>query len=396
MRCTVSTSVVASFAFASSLCGLATQAAENGCGVGCRTTWQPVCGAGGVTYANACIADCQGIDEHVSGTCGQPSNGNMDATISKPDRIRDDVIVSQKVMDCFKDEGFVFSHVESFAAHGTHCRQATAADGSAHRRLSSSSSSGTRAVVKPYNKTPYAAVGLLDAELDTKGNPEYLCSGALVGEDAVLTAGHCVYDVDPTSGKPAAIKVGLFVPALAGQTAPYGLFPVLYATSFSQWLDSVGTDNENYAYDMAVLRLDVSTTSGKNAYYMGIDGQRCPLPSLSVVGYPGDKTQTMWASNKCQNVDYKCGTGIATTTCDWTTGDSGAPAWAFAGKDYGNLIYGIVSHHIDVYTSQGATVSTVSSAMYPEVTNDLTMMTRDKFEWVYYWATAPLKQLESS
>ncbi|KAG5181488.1 trypsin-like cysteine/serine peptidase domain-containing protein [Tribonema minus] len=250
-------------------------------------------------------------------------------------------------------------------------------------------------ITDPAAQEPYSAIGQLISAYNATDDEAFLCSGTLVGTDAVLTAGHCVYGLDADTGEYAFMSAAIFNPSLIGDDAPFGTFPILYQTTFSEWTDSGA---EDFNFDMAVLRLDVAPDTGRSAfdtigYHMGVSKDACNMPAVKLSGYPGDKNSTMWASGTCSDINYSCGGGTAITNCDWVEGDSGSALFGDAGADTGTLAYGVVSHHT-VPGGAGLTASTVSSGAWPDVYNSLTMMTADKYDDVYSWITSPLAELE--
>ncbi|MFP3941054.1 MAG: Kazal-type serine protease inhibitor domain-containing protein [Thermoanaerobaculia bacterium] len=44
-------------------------AASGGDDCNCLDVWDPVCGSNGVTYSNACYAECDGVTDYTEGTC---------------------------------------------------------------------------------------------------------------------------------------------------------------------------------------------------------------------------------------------------------------------------------------------------------------------------------------
>lgn len=43
--------------------------AASGGDCNCLDVWDPVCGSNGVTYSNACYAECDGVTDYTEGTC---------------------------------------------------------------------------------------------------------------------------------------------------------------------------------------------------------------------------------------------------------------------------------------------------------------------------------------
>ncbi|KAG5184836.1 trypsin-like cysteine/serine peptidase domain-containing protein [Tribonema minus] len=249
------------------------------------------------------------------------------------------------------------------------------------------------------NVTPYMAIGQLTfdvADPAAGGAQEtYVCTGTLVGTDAVLTAAHCVFDqetndwVDATAFYPARS-----LDALGGTVDPYGGFGVVYRTVYSAWSD--GSVDDPFPYDIAVLRLAPSASTGASAfdtvgYFMGVLGDVCALPeSFAVVGYPGSGGGDMFDSGACSDAQghYQCGDDMLDTNCDWVGGNSGGPAVTLI--DGNAQVMGVVSHHV----GPASALSTASSSAWlnGDAYNTLTMMNAAKFADIYTWMTEPVPQ----
>lgn len=119
----------------------------------------------------------------------------------------------------------------------------------------------TRRTVSPTTSSPYMTVGKILVD----GTWNHIASGAVVGRNVVLTAGHVTAEngawYDP--GKM------IFIPGYDNGAEPYGRWEVTKACTFSQWKD----DGWNCA-DVAFL-----TLKPKNGQYIG-----------DVVGYLGFMT----------------------------------------------------------------------------------------------------------
>lgn len=174
-----------------------------------------------------------------------------------------------------------------------------------------------RTQVVDNSKAPYAAIGLLE-----RG-----CTATLIAPDVIVTAAHCVYDMDLETWK----ERDEFSPGQNKKNKPFGTYTFRKIFIPEEYFEG------DRKFDVAFIRLNKKVTS-----VMPI----IPEPdaavedeTVSVIGYPGDeKFGTLWQSD-CP-VEKKT-SQVLKYRCDTYKGESGSPVVA-----YKNRIPYIVGVHV--------------------------------------------------
>lgn len=188
--------------------------------------------------------------------------------------------------------------------------------------------------------------------------PNGRCSGAMIGPDLVLTAGHCVH----RSGNWQ--RSARVFPGRSGQLAPFGSCNATRFYSVLGW-----TRDSNPAYDFGAIKLDCDV--GKQTGWMGFFWQTASLVGTParISSYPGDKPLEQWAHSDRVRSNSALQTRYQTDTVG---GNSGSGVYAATGVPAG---CGQCVHTVHAY---GATS-----------VNSGTRITKPLFENLINWLNAP-------
>lgn len=152
-----------------------------------------------------------------------------------------------------------------------------------------------------------------------------MCSGSFIGEDLVLTAGHCIIDIPGYGCEHMKIVFGFNVKndgvpmERAASAEVYSCKEVL-----GRYVDSEQDGHEAKGGDYAIIRLD-REVKGKKPLKINPEGEVRAGTPLFLMGYPGGLPLKMAGDAAVRNTDQKDGYFMA--DLDAFKGNSGSPVF---------------------------------------------------------------------
>ncbi len=199
----------------------------------------------------------------------------------------------------------------------------------------------------------------------------YICSGSMVDNFHVLTAGHCVYSHSEGAWA-SSVQV---VPAMDDDDWPYASANVTFMRSYTGW-----TSDQNPGHDWALLTLDRNIGS-----FTGWLGRQWASTSSSiyngtknVAGYPGDIPSGN--TGCCLYYDADSAQSVTSLSyrysMDTAGGMSGSPVWRITTNSGGDTVrYTLAVHAYGV-------------SSYCNNVNCGTRLNEDKFNRINTWRTS--------
>jgi V8-like Glu-specific endopeptidase len=192
-----------------------------------------------------------------------------------------------------------------------------------------------------YTKFPFRAIGKVFYKQDGKW---WYCSAATAGNNAVWTAGHCVFNA---SRRTWLRESWWFVPAYADGRAPYGQWQARYLTTTPGWFN-----NGNWGSDigMAVLYRDAAGYSiAQRVGWLGYKANISRNHTFTALGYPAEYPFTgnrmYWCQDYLRYVNTYYSPATNRIGCNMNGGSSGGP-WLLQytyNSTTGNYINGVNS-----------------------------------------------------
>ncbi|HEX6288316.1 MAG TPA: trypsin-like serine protease [Herpetosiphonaceae bacterium] len=171
-----------------------------------------------------------------------------------------------------------------------------------------------------YSQFPFRTIGKV---FFTSNGVNYVCSGSIMGNNAIWTAGHCVYD--PSVGWHSN---WVFVPAYADGNAPYGQWYARELWALNGWIY-----NRSFSYDIgaAVLWQNNGTSIGPWLGWLGWMANGPRGLYITAFGYPAAYPFNGQRMAWCQDYtwqDFNFNPATNGMGCNMTGGASGGP-WIY-------------------------------------------------------------------
>lgn len=170
---------------------------------------------------------------------------------------------------------------------------------------------------------PYKRITYLKIVLDSSGLWTW-CTGAIIDDDTVLTAAHCLYD---NKAKRYYNSVTVY-PGKNGSTNYYGSVNGNQLIVTNKYAGSYGYSAEIASYDYAVVKVPDGTFTAAHGFFQLKEAEGINT-AINVTGYPEDKpTGTMWRSLGNITGSTSDGNDVALHhNSDTIGGMSGSPAF---------------------------------------------------------------------
>lgn len=193
-----------------------------------------------------------------------------------------------------------------------------------------------------YSTYPFSTMGKVFFR-DSTGT-RYVCSASVAGNNAVWTAGHCVFDPDTNRWH----YDWIFVPGYYDGYAPNGYWYARELWALNGWIND---GNLGYDIGMAVLYRDgagrsVATRFGWLGWMANYSRSQTWTSFGYPAGYPFNGNRIAWCQDPLRRIDYSLNPATNGMGCNMTGGSSGGPwlvNYAYNSTS-GNYVNGVNSY----------------------------------------------------
>lgn len=140
------------------------------------------------------------------------------------------------------------------------------------------------------NQLPWSRICHL--AIEAQNGRRFLGSGAFIGRNTILTAGHCVY-MHNQGGWARSITVS---PGRNANSRPFGQARATQFRSVRGWVNGTSSTRRDYDYAAIIIAPNSGITGQVGAFgFAAYTDQYLAGKRLNLAGYPGDKAAgTMW------------------------------------------------------------------------------------------------------